>query len=264
MTTNAILPVNRDGRSEFARWAVAATLVLAMHAGLIAGYTVLRPLQPRGTEDAPAVIIDLAPLTVAPTVQTEHLAPGPRAPEPESLSPPKSEVVEPPKSQTQPKLELAPLQPLITLPEPKPDIKPPINPKEKPVEQPKEPTPPQQTAPPEAERIAPKPAVTQAGHQGATYLQPSWVRQLLAHLNRYKQYPRAARSRREEGVVTLSFTMDRNGRVLARHIAKSSGSAALDAEALAMLQRAEPLPAFPASMGGETRSFNVPIRFSLR
>jgi protein TonB len=90
------------------------------------------------------------------------------------------------------------------------------------------------------------------------------VRQLLAHLNRHKHYPRAARARREEGVVTLSFTMDRNGRVLARYIAKSSGSAALDAEALAMLQRAEPLPAFSASMGGETRSFNVPIRFSLR
>ena len=49
-------------------------------------------------------------------------------------------------------------------------------------------------------------------------------------------------------MVTLSFTVDRNGRVLARSIARSSGVAALDEEVLAMVQRAQPLPAFPPAM----------------
>jgi protein TonB len=121
-----------------------------------------------------------------------------------------------------------------------------------------------QAAPPKARQVAPSPAVARAGSNAGNVVPPSWVRRLLAQLNRFKQYPRDARRRREEGVVALSFTVDRSGRVLARHVAKSSGSRALDEEALAMLQRAQPLPAFPPGMGGTSRSFNVPIRFSLR
>lgn len=87
---------------------------------------------------------------------------------------------------------------------------------------------------------------------------------LFSHLLRYRQYPSSAQSAHQEGVVTLSFTMDRNGRVLSRHIARSSGISALDAEALAMVERAQPLPAFPPSMPGSSRNFTAPIRFSLR
>jgi protein TonB len=64
--------------------------------------------------------------------------------------------------------------------------------------------------------------------------------------------------------VTLNFTMDRNGRVLSRHVVHSSGYAALDAEALAMVERAQPLPAFPPNMPESARSFTAPIKFSLR
>jgi len=58
--------------------------------------------------------------------------------------------------------------------------------------------------------------------------------------------------------------MDRNGRVLSRHIEGSSGSAALDHEVLAMIERAQPLPAFPPSMPQTRMTLVVPIRFSLR
>jgi TonB family protein len=49
-------------------------------------------------------------------------------------------------------------------------------------------------------------------------------------------------------VVLLSFSLDRNGHVLAHHIARSSGYADLDNEVMDMIMRAEPLPAFPANM----------------
>ena len=252
MTVTAILPANGDTRSELARWSASAVVVLAAHIGIIAGYWLLRPLQPQGSEDAPAVIIDLAPFMVAPSIQKQDLAPGPDTPtsEPEEVEKPKHEATE------SPKIEPAPtVRPLVTLPEARP----------KAVEKPKEssPAPPVQTAPPKAEHTAPAPAAARLGSNTANYVQLSWIRQLLAHLNRFKQYPPTARSRREEGVVTLSFTMDREGHILARHVAKGSGSSALDAEALEMLQRAEPLPAFPSDMLGESRSFSVPIRFSL-
>ena len=62
----------------------------------------------------------------------------------------------------------------------------------------------------------------------------------------------------------LSFSVDRNGHVLAHRIARSSGHAALDDEVMAMIERAEPLPPFPATMTRTKLDLTVPIRFSLR
>src|SRR5262245_3369838 len=74
----------------------------------------------------------------------------------------------------------------------------------------------------------------------------SYLGRVLGQLNRFKQYPRTARQAHIEGVVMLHFVMDANGKVLSFEIAKSSGRPVLDAEALALIQRAQPLPALPA------------------
>ena len=92
----------------------------------------------------------------------------------------------------------------------------------------------------------------------------SWRDLVLARLQQNKRYPASAEARHEQGVVTLSFSVDRNGRVLARSIVRSSGVAALDEEVLAMVQRAQPLPAFPPAMTQHSINLVVPIRFSLR
>jgi len=57
MTTQTILPIDRDVHSEFVRWITAGAVVLAVHGALIAGYWLFRPLEPQGEADAPAVII---------------------------------------------------------------------------------------------------------------------------------------------------------------------------------------------------------------
>ena len=75
----------------------------------------------------------------------------------------------------------------------------------------------------------------------------SWAG-LLAQLNRFKQYPRTARQARIEGVVMLHFVMDAQGKVISYEIAKSSGRPILDAEALALIQRAQPLPAIAGGL----------------
>ena len=64
--------------------------------------------------------------------------------------------------------------------------------------------------------------------------------------------------------MLLSFSLDRDGHVLAHSIARSSGYADLDGEVTAMIKRAEPLPPFPASMIQPRIDLTVPIRFSLR
>jgi protein TonB len=91
----------------------------------------------------------------------------------------------------------------------------------------------------------------------------SFLDRLLAQLNRFKQYPRAARQARIEGVVMLHFLMDAQGKVQSFEVAKSSGRPVLDAEALALIQRAQPLPALPADYPTRTLDAIVPIEFSL-
>ncbi|MEO8300607.1 MAG: energy transducer TonB [Rhizomicrobium sp.] len=91
----------------------------------------------------------------------------------------------------------------------------------------------------------------------------SYLGRVLAQLNRFKQYPRAARQAHIEGVVMLHFVMNADGKILSFEIAKSSGRPVLDAEALALIQRAQPLPALPADFATRTLDAIVPIEFFL-
>jgi protein TonB len=107
------------------------------------------------------------------------------------------------------------------------------------------------------------PAPVAAPQKPAGETRDSYLGRVLAQLNRFKQYPRAARQARIEGVVMLHFVMDADGKVQSAEIAKSSGRPVLDAEALALIQRAQPLPALPADFPTRTLDAVVPIEFSL-
>ena len=119
--------------------------------------------------------------------------------------------------------------------------------------------PPEKVVPPE-----PSPRTTAKVEAQAPRVDTSWQTLLVKQLERFKNYPGAARDRGEQGAVELAFTVDRNGHVLSRHIVSSSGHPDLDAEALAVVIRAQPLPAFPASMTQAQLDVNWKLRFSLR
>ena len=122
-----------------------------------------------------------------------------------------------------------------------------------------------ETAPaPSAQQTAATPAAPSPGSEAGRKAIAQWRDLLLARLQQNKRYPADARARGEQGVVMLSFTVDRSGHVLARSIAKSSGIAALDEEVLAMVKRAEPLPAFPPAMVQPEIQETVPIRFRVQ
>jgi protein TonB len=107
------------------------------------------------------------------------------------------------------------------------------------------------------------PAPVAAPQKAAGETRDNFLGGLLAQLNRFKQYPRAARQAHIQGVVMLHFVMDAQGKVQSFEIAKSSGRPVLDAEALALIQRAQPLPALPADYPTRTLDAVVPIEFSL-
>ena len=87
--------------------------------------------------------------------------------------------------------------------------------------------------------------------------------QISAWLNRNKQYPRQARQRRHQGLVTIRFTVDRDGRVLSSNIVRSSGHTTLDDEVRALMRRGR-MPRMPAAMKQAQITMTVPIRFQLR
>lgn len=96
-----------------------------------------------------------------------------------------------------------------------------------------------------------------------TYTKMTWQGLLLARLEAAKRYPEDARFHHQQGVTSLRFVMDREGRVVSASIDKSSGFDSLDKETLAMIQRAQPLPKPPAEMPGATIELVVPVEFYL-
>ena len=91
----------------------------------------------------------------------------------------------------------------------------------------------------------------------------AYQRELAAHLDRFRRYPRAARLRRDEGEALVRFAIDRAGHVLSLSLDRQSGSAILDEESLDRIHRAEPLPPMPEGLAAARVEILLPIRFRL-
>jgi protein TonB len=211
------------------------------------------------------VIIELAPLPVAPASPAD-LALGPQM----LQSPPQpphqpSLLPEPQVAEPVPKVEV-PAQVTLPRPAPRPVATQPEKPVEKqPARVERNPAAPHTTASLQSEhRSAPVARAPSPGSAASRAAIAGWRDLVMARLQRGKRYPSGAAARGEQGVATLSFSVDRHGRVLSRQILRSSGHSVLDREALATIARAQPLPPFPPAMPQTAVHLSVPIRFSLR
>lgn len=102
------------------------------------------------------------------------------------------------------------------------------------------------------------------GGRGGGDAAAAWRGRVLAHLDRHKRYPPAARMMKREGRAQVNLTLDRGGRVLAVSLGRGAGFKAFDEEAVDVVKRAQPLPAPPPEVEGESIPMQVPIGFSLR
>lgn len=91
-----------------------------------------------------------------------------------------------------------------------------------------------------------------------------YMSQLRAWLERHKEYPNRARRQRIEGTALLVFVMDQGGNVLSHRIERSAGDPVLDQAVRQMIERAQPLPAMPASFQQARLEVRVPVQFMLR
>jgi periplasmic protein TonB len=258
------------------RWSVSAMAIVAAHAALIALAMNWYTQRPEPGAAMPAIMIDLAPITSSPEAAPMDMAPGsemqqadasppePAAAEavPEQIAPTppqeKPEVVAPPEQKQQPTPEKP--EPTKIVPEQKPV---PVKPKivrpdaKKPSEAPPAP---RTSAPPRAERQAPAASAMSAG--AAASAMAAYGQRVRAHLMRFHQYPSGGNGQR--GVARLTFTLGRGGQVQSSRLGGSSGVAAFDAQAMAMLRQAAPFPAFPPEVTYATMPFNVPVEFKPR
>jgi len=85
---------------------------------------------------------------------------------------------------------------------------------------------------------------------------------LLRHIERYQNYPGAAKRLRLQGTVLVLFSMRRDGTVLDVWIKTGSGAAILDKEAVDTIKRAQPLPPIPPELPSRLNVI-VPVAFNL-
>jgi periplasmic protein TonB len=246
---------------EALRWGACLTVALGLHA---AGAAALLGWgeAPDIVADAPVITIELAALPVAPETSPTELPPGP--PQPQAESQPEPEPMQPPQN-------IATLPP-AAIAEPLNVVMPPA----KPVEQDKriekrvekKPRPKHASlasAPSTVEQRGPRAAAPSPGaasHNPDAV--PNWKSQLVARLERFKQYPSQAQARGEQGVAQLSFSVDRGGGVHHGRIVHSSGSSLLDDATLNLLNRAAPMPPPPPEISRAQIAISVPIRYSIR
>jgi protein TonB len=250
-------------RPELLRWTACAALVLAAH-GLIALAIAARPAEVDLEAGAPVVMIELAPIAAAPRAPPEDVAPGPQQMSVESQERPAEEA----RPEQQPPEEEKRDTPEVPAPEATVALPPPVVVETvKPIEEARaEPEPlqaaPVPTAPPSIAVPADAPAAPAVSPvvSPTSQVVASWQRRLAAHLERFKRYP--PRAHGEHGTASVAFTIDHEGRVSGLRIVKSSGSDILDSETLAMIRRAEPLPAPPGGIANQELSFVVPIRYA--
>lgn len=236
-TTPVLRPQERAAARRRRRNILATTAALALHAA--PALLLLRsiPTVPSVIEPQ-AITVELIRLDAAPPRPPSDRAPG-------------EEKVR--SAQTRPAAQTPPRRVVVAA---APEALPvqPIQPRTAEAPSPQPPAP-ATTAPP----ARPAPPAVQASSAPQ-----EWRARLLAHLDRHKRYPAVAERQRQEGVVHIRFTMNREGRVLTSSVTRGSGRPMLDREALAMLQRAQPLPTPPADEPGDVIEIATHVDFFTR
>ncbi len=246
MRTGGTLQLDGMNSAERRRWAFCFSICLAAHAvpAVIAAWWLGTAASPASAPPT-AIMVDMSPSPSTPVQPQTEIPPGPVQ---QHIDIDKPQTVR--HDKTPPVLKAAVALPTAQDARPNPQDKTPV----------RETTAPPSAAAPQASAAAPAPTAAEAPSNAA----PTWQSLLLGRLEQFKHYPVDAQERNEQGVPYLRFAMDREGRVLAFRIEKSSGFASLDNEALALIQRAQPLPKPPPDVSGERIELVVPIEFFLR
>lgn len=241
-------PADRERRTHWLAAASTVLLHLAVAVGVLGGWARM-PVPAKVAEETVRVQLNLLP-PAAPAMPVAQLqAP---TPTPDSTaSPARSSAALAPPTSERPLAEAMPAAAQF------PDVVAEAIP-----EPPSSPASPDDAAERSQQAAPPAPSLPPAPRH-AGRMQANWTGEVLARLERFRRYPRAAQVARQQGVAYVHVRIDRQGRVLSAALQRSSGHALLDEEALQTFHRAQPLPAPPASLPDPVE-LEVPVEFFLR
>ena len=129
------------------------------------------------------------------------------------------------------------------------------------------------SAPPLPVASAPPPPVAAAQPQAVVpkmdeahenRLLATYGQSISKEIKRFQNYPAPAQRRGWQGTAEILLKIAADGKVTAIILAKSSGYAVLDEEALRMVRRVSSLPQAPADLRGRALVVSVPIVFRLQ
>jgi periplasmic protein TonB len=255
---------------DLRRWAISGAVVVAAYGG--AATAVVNWHDPVfEAEPSGAIVLELAPVAAGPEMPREDIQPGPPM-EMSDASPAKPiDGPEETQEKVEQKVAAKPIEepPPETKPVPDPDlvIAPPEEQEKVPQRQVPRPPAPTTAAPqvvPEQTASVPAAPMQALPKRDDSKGLQRWGGQISASIKRNLRFPETSRARREQGVAQVSFVLDRQGRVLESRVVRSAGTTALDQEALAVLQRAQPFPPPPPDTPGERLPLTVPIIFEVK
>ncbi|SDN52237.1 outer membrane transport energization protein TonB [Methylobacterium phyllostachyos] len=258
-------------------WGLAAAIVTGAHLGIYA-ILVRAPAadMPPPLASPAAVMIDLAPIPTVARSEVDNQAKGPastaqdEATPPEEQAPPPEATITapPPPPDLKPEAVLAPAPPKPEVkktearkPEtPAPQAKP--HKTVEPVKKPKKPREERVVAsrngggPRSDQRTADRTAAPTAGDTSSADARAAWQSEVRSRIVRSKRFPFEAHG--TTGVALVSVTFTAGGGASNVRLVASSGNAALDAEAVAVMSRAAPYPPPP---GGRSIALTIPLNF---
>lgn len=264
---------------EMFGWSVAALLMMGAHAGAVAWMLLPDPVVPAEDSAPAAIMVDMAAVPEAIVTARTDISPDQKSaddsrPQAEQRQEPPPQLAEPPVEPN----ETAPVEqtktedrpPVVETAEvPLPRSEPPravTPPEPKPTPKKKQRSRPQRAAANsqamrqaqlearQSDRIA----AAQTAFGGASQSPADWRSRLMAHLQRSKRSVSAAADQGRRRIAYVHFAIDQSGNVRSVRLVRSSGFAEIDREALALVQRASPVPPPPP---GASRSLTVPVGF---
>ncbi|WP_112662816.1 energy transducer TonB [Microvirga flavescens] len=247
------------------RWGGAFAIVAALHAGAVwAALAWARPqIEARGS--SPVLMMELAALNVAPAPPSVESAPAAMADQPEPAPAPAPAA---PEIAALPEMPNSVVLPAPQPPEPSAPKEEPERPKEKKVERSKSKHEPDKrpkaresatasTAAPVSEARAETAAASALGTSEASAAVAAWGKSVAGHIKRFASSNRLSGTMSRRALVAISI--DRQGRILNGRIAQGSGDPLFDEEALAILQRASPVPPPPPEINDTVINRIVPF-----
>ena len=261
-------------------WSISLVAVLLLHLAFAYYIFIYHHMEVAAPPPPPkAILLDLAPVApilgpkIAPMTQ-------PLPPQQPSIVPPSPPPIVPPSTPVNPSLA-APTQPVETAPIPDlpklPDgVLPPSAKATEapPTEQKPEVKKPAQTKPvpqKQTEKTKPKPKSQQAqlpvapstGAMQKANPIALWQLAVIKRLAPYMRWPDDAPYWIDVAAPTVRITIDRQGRVMAAKVIRSSGYESFDKAARKIFKRALTLPPPPPEMPGDPLTFDMAVTFDL-